>query len=171
MEQQNNKKILVAYYSWGGDTKAIAEYISQKLGADCLELRTKEPYPTDYDACVRQVGRDGAAYEPELDGIVPDLAAYDTVFVGSPCWWGTIANPLRTFLHQNDFSGKTVIPFMTHGTSGLHVQDVAGLCRGAKVLPGHGIFNRYQVTTRRNTPENMGDYRADIDRWLETIGF
>lgn len=171
MESQNSNKILVVYYSWGGDTKAVAEYIAQKLGADRLELHPKEAYPTDYDACVRKVGRDGASYEPELDGAVPDLSGYDTVFVGSPCWWGTIANPVRTFLHQNDFAGKTVIPVMTHGTSGLHVQDVAGLCPGAKVVQGHGIFNSYRVTTRRNTPENMGNYRADIDRWLNKIGF
>lgn len=86
-------------------------------------------------------------------------------------WWGTIANPVRTFLHQNDFSGKTVVPFMTHGTSGLHVQDVTKLCPGAKVLNGHGIFNSYQVSTKKNAPENMENYQADIDRWLGKIGF
>lgn len=162
---------LVVYYSWGNNTKAVAEYLSQRLGADLLELKPKEAYPTDYDACVRKVGRDGAAYEPELEGEKPDLSSYDVVFVGSPCWWGTIANPVRTFLHQNDFSGKTVVPFMTHGTSGLHVQDVAKLCPGAKVLNGHGIFNSYQVSTKKNAPENMGNYQADIDRWLRKIGF
>lgn len=169
MEQQNKKKILVAWYSWSGYTKAVAEYIAQKLEADRLELRTKDAYPMDYDACVRKVGRDGAAYEPELDGDILDLSRYDTVFVGSPCWWGTIANPLRTFLHQNNFAGKTVIPFMTHGTSGLHVQDVAGLCPGADVMQGYGIFNCYQVTTKQKTPENIGNYRAEVNQWLATI--
>ena len=86
-------------------------------------------------------------------------------------WWGTIANPVRTFLHQNDFSGKTVVPFIPHGTSGLYVQDVTKLCPGAKVLNGHGIFNSYQVSTKKNAPENMENYQADIDRWLGKIGF
>ena len=111
----------------------------------------KEAYPTDYDACVRKVGRDGATYEPELVGnhrqSCADLPA------------------------SKRFSGKTVVPFMTHGTSGLHVQDVTKLCPGGKVLNGHGIFNSYQVSTNKNAPENMGNYQADIDRWLGKIGF
>ena len=62
------RNTLVVYYSWGNNTKAVAEYLSQRLGADLLELKPKEAYPTDYDACVRKVGRDGATYEPELVG-------------------------------------------------------------------------------------------------------
>ena len=164
-------KTLVAYYSWGGNTKAVAEYIAEKLEADLLELIPEETYPSDYNACVSQVGRDGRGYEPALSTQIPDLSAYDVIFAGSPCWWGTIANPLRSFLHQNDFSGKTVVPFMTHGTSGLNVQDVAALCPGANVQKGHGFFNRYQVITKKNTPDNMGNYRKDIDKWLNKIGF
>lgn len=171
MADIKDARSLVVYYSWGNNTKAVAEYISQKLDADILELNPREAYPTDYDACVSKVGRDGKNFEPELSTEVPDLLSYDVIFAGSPCWWGTIANPLRTFLHQNDFTGKTVIPFMTHGTSGLHVQDIKKLCPGAVVLKGHGIFNRYQVSTKKNTPDNMGNYMADIDQWLNEIGF
>ena len=149
MDGIKDGKKLVVYYSWGNNTKAVAEYISQRLDADLLELKPKEAYPTDYNACVSKVGRDGKNFEPELSTAIPDLSSYDTIFAGSPCWWGTIANPLRTFLHQNDFSGKTIVPFMTHGTSGLHVQDVEKLCPGAKIRKGHGIFNTYQVTTKK----------------------
>lgn len=115
MDGIKDGKKLVVYYSWGNNTKAVAEYISQRLDADLLELKPKEAYPTDYNACVSKVGRDGKNFEPELSTAIPDLSSYDTIFAGSPCWWGTIANPLRTFLHQNDFSGKTIVPFMTHG--------------------------------------------------------
>lgn len=163
------KKILVVYYSWGENTRAVGEYIAKKLGADSLELKTKVPYPSDYNACVSQVGRDGRKYEPELGTIIPDLSRYDTIYVGAPCWWGTIANPLRTFLHENDLSGKTVVPFMTHGTSGLHVQDVKKLCPNSTVLPGLGIYNCYQVTTHRNTTANMGNYKEQVDRWLSGL--
>lgn len=163
-------KKLVVYYSWGGNTKAVAEYIAEKTGADILEIKTQYPYPTDYDECVRKVGQEGKNYETELDMDVPDLNQYDVVFVGSPCWWGTIANPLRSFLHQNDLSGKTVVPFMTHGTSGLHVGDVKMLCPNSNVAEGLGIFNRYQVETTVNTPDNMGDYTAEVDQWLNEMG-
>lgn len=171
MAEIKDAKKLVVYYSWGNNTKVVAEYISRKVGADILELQTKEAYPTDYNACVRKVGRDGKDFEPELSTEIPDLSAYDVVFAGSPCWWGTIANPLRTFLHQNDLSGKTIIPFMTHGTSGLHVEDMKRICSDSIVLNGHGILNQYQVSTQKNTPDNMGDYKTDIDRWLQKIGF
>ena len=78
--------------------------------------------------------------------------------------------PLYSFFDEYDFSGKTIVPFMTHGTSGLHVQDVEKLCPGAKIRKGHGIFNTYQVTTKKNTPDNMGDYKADINQWLKEMG-
>lgn len=164
-----NGKKLVVFYSWGGNTKEAALHIAKRTDADLLELKVKEDYPGDYDACVSQVRRDGAKYEPELSTLIPDLDEYDVIFAGSPCWWGTIANPLRTFLHQSNLSGKTIIPFMTHGTSGLNVRDISALCPHSRVLPGHGIFNRYQVSAFTNTPKNMGDFKTDIDKWLESI--
>ncbi|MFR1476741.1 MAG: flavodoxin family protein [Hydrogeniiclostridium mannosilyticum] len=83
------------------------------------------------------------------------------IFVGSPCWWGR-SNPLRTFLHQNDLAGKRVVPFMTHGTSGLHVQDVKS---SARMRDFESISGFHKV----NTPANMGDYKAEIDRWLKEL--
>ena len=66
MADIKDARSLVVYYSWGNNTKAVAEYISQKLDADILELNPREAYPTDYDACVSKVGRDGKNFEPEL---------------------------------------------------------------------------------------------------------
>lgn len=102
------RKSLVAYYSWGNNTRAVAEYIAQKTGSDILELVPDRDYTTDYNTCVSMVGRDGRNSEPELKSPVPELAAYDVIYAGSPCWWGSIANPLRTFLHRNDFTGKEI---------------------------------------------------------------
>lgn len=163
------KKILVAYYSWGGNTKAVGDYIAQKIGADVYQIEPLKAYPTDYEACVSEVNRHGSTYEPELKPTQTSVGDYDVIFVGTPCWWGTIANPLRTFLHRNSFKGKTVIPFMTNGTSGKRLQDVKKLCTGATVLDGHSIYNRYQVETKVNTPDNMGDWKAEVDKWLGTI--
>lgn len=163
------KKILVAYYSWGGNTKAVGDYIAHELGADVLQLEPVKAYPSDYDACVREVGRQGKDYEPELKPVQTNVDGYDVIFVGTPCWWGTIANPLRTFLRRNSFEGKTVIPFMTNGTSGKRLQEVKKLCPGAAVLDGLSIYNRYQVETKVNTPDNMGDWKAEVDEWLKTV--
>ena len=162
---------LIVFYSWGGNTKAVAEYLRSKTGADILELQVKKTYPRDYRACVNQVGKEGKAYEPELINTIPDLSVYDRIFVGSPCWWGTIANPVRTFLHQNDFAGKIIIPFMTHGTSGLHVADIEKLCPDSKIADGLGIYNCYQVSTTTDTPENMGNFMQHVDEWLKKINF
>lgn len=163
------KKILVAYYSWGGNTKAVGDYIAQKVGADVYQIEPLKTYPTDYGACVSEVNRHGSTYEPELKLTQTNVSDYDIIFVGTPCWWGTIANPLRTFLHRNSFKGKTVIPFMTNGTSGKRLQDVKKLCTDATVLDGLSIYNRYQVETKVNTPDNMGDWKAEVDEWLKTV--
>lgn len=166
---EKKSRELVVFYSWGNNTKVVAEYIKEKTGADILELKVKAEYPSDYDQCVSKVGRDGKHYEPELLTEIPDLSCYDLLYVGSPCWWGTIANPLRTFLHHSDLKGKTIAPFMTHGTSGIHVQDVKKLCTGVKVVKGCGIYNSYQVDTQINTPENMEAYKSKIDEWLSHL--
>lgn len=167
MKNKSNK--LVVFYSWGGNTEVVAKYIQKKMQADLLELKVRMEYPNDYDACVNKVGRDGKHYEPELSIEIPNLDNYNMFLVGSPCWWGTIANPLRTFLHQNDLKGKTIAPFMTHGTSGLHVHDVKKLCPGSKVVKGCGIYNSYQVNTKINTPDNMEEYTKKIDEWINHI--
>ena len=165
-----NKKVLVVYYSWGGNTKAVGDYIADKLGADVYQIETLTAYPTDYDTCVKKVGIQGRKYEPELKQTTVNVSDYDIVFIGSPCWWGTIANPVRTFINGNSFEGKTVIPFMTNGTSGNRLQEVKGLCKGATVLDGLSIYNCYQVETKENTADNMGDWKAAVDEWLVKIG-
>lgn len=162
----SEKKVLVVYYSWGRNTKAVGDYIATKIGADVYEIETETPYPADYDECVRVVGEQGREYMPSLKPTTVNIKDYDVVFIGSPCWWGTIANPVRSFIMQHDFSGKTVIPFMTAGTSGKRLQEITELCKGANILDGIGLYNCYQVKTKVNTPDNMGDWRTKVDRWL-----
>lgn len=163
-------KQLVVFYSWSGNTKAVAEYIREQTGADLLELQVKkDEYPKYYHQCVSRVAKYGRTYEPVLVNNVPDLTVYDTIFIGSPCWWGSIANPLRTFLHENDLSGKILAPFMTHGTSGLHIQEIKRICPDSRIVTGLGIYNDYQVTKRENKVSNMGDYRSQVDFWLKEI--
>lgn len=163
------KKVLVAYYSWGGNTKAVGDYIAQKLNADVYQIQPVKAYPADYDACVKEVGKQGKEYEPELEPTQINVADYDVIFVGTPCWWGTISNPLRSFFHKNSFKDKILIPFMTNGTSGKKLQDVKKLSPDATVLDGLSIYNRYQIETKSNTPNNMGNWRNEVDKWLQPI--
>ena len=126
-----DKKILVVYFSRTGEeynvgtitrgnTAIVAEYIAQKIGADIFELKPVTPYPDAYDACTELAKRElESNARPAIAGNIDNLAQYDTIFIGYPIWWGAVPRILLTFLESNDFSGKTIIPFCTHGGSGL----------------------------------------------------
>lgn len=86
-------KSLVAYYSWGNNTRAVAEYKAEKTGSDILELIPDKDYTEDYNTCVSMAGKDGRNFESELTNAIPDLSLYGVIYVGSPCWWGSIAIP------------------------------------------------------------------------------
>lgn len=123
-------RILVAFYSRTGTTRAAAEAAAHALGADLFEIRPSVPYSADNADCTARAKRETADHAP------PALAAklarpgdYDTIFVGAPIWFGTMALPVRSFLEGSDWSGKTMIPFFTHGGGGARVgsEDFARL--------------------------------------------
>ena len=129
------KKILVVYYTHSGNTRHVAKQIAAQTGAELLEIKPVIAYPQEYNTVVAQAKKEiGQKYHPPIENTV-DLSAYDTVFVGSPNWWSTIAPPVATFLVENDLTGKTVLPFITHGGGGLNhtVKDIRALCHGATV--------------------------------------
>lgn len=131
------KKILVVYFSQTGHTRTVANQIHDQAGGDLFEIVTVTPYPTDYNTLLNQAQKEqNENFRPPLKTKVEDMGSYDTVFVGSPVWWGTIAPPVKTFLSEYDFSGKTIVPFTTHGGSGLgsSVADIKKLCPNATVL-------------------------------------
>ena len=112
-------KILIAYYSWSGNTRAAAQIIRKATGGALFEIKTVKDYPTDYELCVKQAKHECRhGVKPEIVARPDDFAKYEVVFVGSPNWWGTMAPPLLTFLSGCDFSNKTVVPFFTHGGGG-----------------------------------------------------
>lgn len=157
-------KTLVVYYSRTGNTREIARQIHQLAGGDLVELETVTPYPTEYRATTEQAKRElQSGYRPPLKTRIANMAAYDVVLVGSPCWWGTFATPVWTFLSGHDFSGKTMAPFMTHMGSGLgHCEsDLARLCPKARRLPG--------LAVRGDEVKSAGAHR-DVEAWLRRIG-
>jgi flavodoxin len=120
-------KILVVYYSATGHTKAVAETIAESVGADLFEIVPAEPY-TEEDLnwsnndsrVVREHENEDLQNQVELETTVVDgWENYETIFFGYPIWWGNAAWPVNQFVQNNDFSGKTVIPFCTSSSSGI----------------------------------------------------
>ena len=115
-----NSKVLVAYFSRTGNTRVIANQIRRALGADLFEIQPAASYPEDYQATVKQAEQERVAgYEPPLKDTIPNIAAYDTVFLGFPIWGMTAPAVVRSFLSKHDMSEKTLAPLITHGGYGL----------------------------------------------------
>ena len=132
-------KILVAYYSYSGNTRFAAEEIQKATGGTLFEIVPVKAYSTDYNECVAEAKKEiRAGFKPELKSVTPDLSKYDVIFVGTPNWWSTMAPPVLTFLSSGNFAGKTVIPFATSGGSGIGKTNerLAPSCKGAKLLEG-----------------------------------
>lgn len=119
-------KTLVVYYSASGNTERVAKDIAEAAGADLFEIVPTEVYTsedlnwTNSDSRVSREHDDESLRDVPLTTTeVPDWDSYDTVFIGYPIWWGIAAWPVDTFVKNNDFTGKTVIPFATSSSSGM----------------------------------------------------
>ena len=155
-----NAKILIAYYSYSGNTKEVAEAIHEKIGGDLFEIKTEGSYPDEYRPMTQQAKKEiQDGYRPKLTTSVADISKYDIVFVGSPNWWGTITPQVSSFLESYDLSGKTVIPFITHGGGGVQntVTDMTAQCKGCNVSKDGWV--------------GYGSRTLGISGWLEDLGF
>lgn len=135
-QETNAPKILIAYYSYSGNTKEVAAAIQKQTGGDLFEIKAEGTYPASYREMTRQVQqelRDG--FRPRLTAVVDDISRYDIIFIGSPVWWGTVTPQVSSFLESHDLAGKTVIPFITHGGGGATnaIRDITAVCKGCKV--------------------------------------
>lgn len=124
--EQDSGKVLVAYFSATNNTEGVAQVIAEALGADLFELEPVEPYTSadlNYNDSTSRVSRehdDPSLQNVELEAVTPEnWEEYDTVFIGYPIWWHAAAWPVNSFVAENNFSGKTVIPFCTSGSSSL----------------------------------------------------
>lgn len=124
--QPETGKTLVIYYSASGNTARVAKDIAEAAGADLFEIVPTEVYTsedlnwTNPDSRVSREHDDESLRDVPLTTTeVPDWDSYDTVFIGYPIWWGIAAWPVDTFVKNNDFTGKTVIPFATSSSSGM----------------------------------------------------
>ena len=168
----NMSKSIVIFFSHAGDnysvgvidtgnTKIVADYISEITGADQFEIVTHKYDGMAYTPLIELAKKEAAAGElPPYEGAAPDLSGYDTVFIGGPVWWGTYPQVMFTLFKDINLDGKTVIPFTTHEGSGLAscANDVRKAFPKAKVT---GEFSIYGHEVRGG--------KAKVERWLKGL--
>ncbi|SHO42850.1 flavodoxin [Anaerocolumna xylanovorans] len=134
-------KIAVVYYSYTNNTKKIAEMIQSKTGAEVFQIETVTPYTGSYDEVVNQAQKEiNSGFKPPIQSLKMQLDQYDTVILGTPVWWYTMAPAVFTFLSEADLSGKKIIPFATNaGWLGHTFKDIKKLCPDSEVVSGMNI--------------------------------
>ena len=163
MKENEVSKILIVYYSWSGDTQELAKQIKELVGGTIFRIEPVDKYPRNYQE-VLKVSKveieDGV--KPPLTKSVDDIAQYDSIFVGSPNWYSTIAPPVVTFLSEYDLSGKTVIPFVTHGGGGVSrcITDIKKLVPDSTVLDGFVISGSRTATANQKLQEWLRDIQV-----------
>ncbi|MCD8261366.1 MAG: flavodoxin [Bacteroides sp.] len=159
----NEKKVLIAYYSLrNGNTRVVAEHIRKTVGGEIFRIETVDAYPAVYNKVTTQAKKElESGYRPALRTTIPDFEEYDIIYLGSPNWWNTIAPAVMTFLEDNDFEGKTIVPFITHEGSrlGASITDIEKLAPKANVLKG--------LPVRGGSVDSA---LPDVEKWLREIG-
>lgn len=160
---ENMGNTLILYFSMSGNTETVANYIHEEIGGDIVKLETVQTYPEDYDElvdCAREEQRDNA--RPELETTIENIEQYDTIFLGYPNWWGDMPMPIYSFLDQYDLSNKTIVPFITHGGSGLSgtSANIANEEPDAVVTEGLAING-----------DAVDDCQDEVNEWLNELNF
>ena len=138
-----NNKILVAYFSATGNTKSVAEKLASTIGADLFEIKPEQSYTADdlnwqNDKSRSSVEMSDKNSRPAIASKIDNIFQYKTIFIGSPIWWGREPSIIDTFIESYDFADKTIIPFVTSGSSGIddYGANLQSLAPNAKVLTG-----------------------------------
>lgn len=181
--EAGTSSILIAYFTWAentvvedpsvvdvdattsasvllpGNAAKLAGWIQQELGGDLFSIVVEEPYSSDYDQCLDRAADEKAQNaRPVLVNHVEDMSRYDVVFLGFPNWWYTVPMAVHTFLEEYDFSGKTIVPFVTHGTGGLAstIEDItANLPEDVTILEPIGVYR-----------EDVDGAQSAVKEWL-----
>lgn len=176
--------ILVAYFSWAdnavladdvdavsspsvippGNVQQLAGWVQQQTGGDLFSIQVTDPYSSDWDECLDRANQErGDDARPLLKANVENMDQYNTVFLGYPNWWYGVPMALLSFLEQNDFSGKQVYLFCSHGTGGLaqSVDIITEALPDAQI--SDNIFDCYE--------QDAFSSQADIQNWLAGLGY
>lgn len=171
----NQENILIVYLSRTNNTKAIAEIIQKNVGGKLVALELEKPYPENYKAIVEQVSKENeTGYLPPLKTKIYSMEKYDVVFIGFPTWGMQLPPPMKSFLHQYDLSGKTVIPFNTNAGYGVgsSFETVKKLCPNSKILEGFSTKGGIERDGIFFVMKGEKEKRAqdEVRKWLQKIG-
>lgn len=158
---KKDKKILIAYFSYEGNTKFFAESIQKEVGGDLFFIEPQTVYPKNRNTTIEQAKIETESkYTPKLLNKVVDIRSYDVIFIGTPIWWYTVAPPVRTFLSEYDLTDKIIVPFSTHKGSALSGIDktIQEIHPKSTLLEGFAIWDG-QVNSKH----------VDISKWLEKL--
>ena len=159
---QSSGKMLIAYFSWSGNTQGVAEEIQRQTGADIFEIIPIPAYSDDYNTVLMEAQRDQHEQaRPAITNSPQSIDEYDVILLGYPNWWASIPMPIATFLESYDFSGKIILPFCSHGGGrfGQSLTAIAKLAPQAVIAPGLSVH--YSGGT--SLPN-------DVRAWLESQG-
>lgn len=164
-QQNTDDKSIVVYFSCTGNTKAVAEEIAAQTGSDLHEIVPEEPYTEEDlnyndDNCRANIEMNDPESRPAISNTIENLSDYDTVYVGYPIWWGSLPRIMNTFFDTYDFSGKTIVPFCTSGSSSIS-QSVS-VIREAE--PEAQVKEGLQVSSA-----DADDSSDEVSRWIEEI--
>lgn len=144
-----------------GSVQYVATVIGEETGGDMVRIQTAQPYPGNFDDLADQANQERQNnVHPELSTRIENFDDYDVIFVGYPIWWYQMPMAMYSFFDQYDFSGKTLIPFSTHGGSGWSgtLTDIAELEPAATMVSGYSI-------SRNNAAGSADGVRS----WLREI--
>lgn len=186
-EENENSNILIAYFSVPedidtngidadsgasvvvkdeevlGNMEYMALTIQDAIGGDLFRIETKEAYPLDHEPLVDQAAEEqDENARPELAAHIENPEQYDTILLGYPNWWGDMPQPLFTFLEEYDFSGKTIIPFNSHGGSGFSntIEEIKELQPDANISDEGLSISRDKVA---DSVQDVTDWAKSLD--------
>lgn len=164
MTQEEDNSVVVIDGEVLGNTQYVANVIKDNTGADLFRIEPKTPYTTNHSELVDLAKEEqNSDARPEIKDTIENFEQYDTVFVGYPNWWGDMPMIMYTFFDTYDFSGKTIIPFNTHGGSGF-----SNTINTIKDLEPNADVNDNGYTVSRN---NVQDAEPEIISWLGDLGY
>ena len=159
-----NEKTLIIFYSWSGNTRGVAKEIQRQTGFDTVEIELEHPYSSNYNTVLNEAQRDQhkqarPALKTKIDS--KKWAEYGRIIIGYPNWWASIPMLIATLLESYDFSGKTILPFCSHGGGrfGQSITAISKLAPNAKI--GDGLSVHYS---------GGSSLSKDVEKWLKKCG-
>ena len=159
-QQNTDVRSIVVYFSCTGNTKAVAEEVAAQTGSELHEIVPEEPYTEEdlnynNDNCRANIEMNDPESLPAISNTIENFSEYDTIYIGYPIWWGSLPRIMNTFLDTYDFSGKTIVPFCTSGSSSIsqsvsvirEAEPEAQIKKGLQISSAGADDSSYEVRT------------------------